>query len=92
MAEENKTLKDLISQNEKAKTEEVKDIQAEIQKLNEAEVEKSNVIKKLKSENEDLKTINHTLNVRLANQQIKYLKTLQSQWNCDICENRLSTL
>ena len=72
-------LKDVISQNEKVITEEIRDINAQIQKLNETQVEKSNVIKKLTSENEDLKTSNHTLNVRLANQQIKYLKTLQSQ-------------
>ena len=71
-------LKDVISQNEKVKTEKIRYINAQIQKLNETEVEKSNVIKKLTSENEDLKTSNHTLNVRLANQQIKYLKTLQS--------------
>ena len=71
-------LKDVISQNEKSKTKGIRVIDAQIQKLNEKEVENSNIIKELKSENEDLKTSNHTLNVRLANQQIKYLKTLQS--------------
>ena len=79
LVEENEMLKDVISQNEKAKTEEFKDIYAQIQTLNETEVDKSNAIKKLLSENEDLKTSNHTLNVRLANQQIKYLTTLQNQ-------------
>ena len=78
LVEENKMLKDVISQNEKSKTEGVRVINAQIQKLNEKEVENYNIIKELKSENEDLKTSNHTLNVRLANQQIKYLKTLQS--------------
>ena len=78
LVEENKMLKDVISQNEKSKTKGIRVIDAQIQKLNEKEVENSNIIKELKSENEDLKTSNHTLNVRLANQQIKYLKTLQS--------------
>ena len=78
LVEENKMLKDVISQNEKSKTEGVRVINTQIQKLNEKEVENYNIIKELKSENEDLKTSNHTLNVRLANQQIKYLKTLQS--------------
>ena len=60
----------------KALNEENRCLKQSIGRYSENEIGKSNAIEKLTKENKDLKDANESLNVKIANQQVKYLEMM----------------